>query len=350
MTRRRLARAAVVAAAFLALAGIEPARAIVPPGTDPAVQTPIAEDVNSSGTAVVLTDAYNDPPPGAGFLLTPDDRWVDARAWVGLAAVETVQPLALNDAGLMVGRLRRAGQGWQGFAQPPGGGAPRHPILPFGHWWWGESYIADVNEAGLAAGYGNTHQLFTHYPKSVAFLWDTTTGVTRTLGLPWAYGNVMAYAINDAGVVAGSYLLPDQAYEYVAARWRPPHYAVETLPASGDVDLESVGIADDGTMVFGHERPDGTYRALRWRLDGTTQEVPITPRDVAGNGTIVGSTVVGGESVPAMVRPGSTTVEVLDGPPGTEAHAVDDTGTHILGHVPWSGRSDGDVFRIPLPD
>lgn len=113
---------------------------------------------------------------------------------------------------------------------------------PSGGWW---STAVAISPHGLVAGnWGGTAQ---------AFAWD---GSMHDLGIDFTY----AYAINDSGTVAGSYLPAPGVWR--GFRWQAG--TMTELPTLGGPGSYAYALNESGVAVGWAERADGQTRAVSW--------------------------------------------------------------------------------------
>jgi probable HAF family extracellular repeat protein len=198
----------------------------------------------------------------------------------------------------------------------------------------------DINNQGQVVGYSRTSGTATANDR--AFLWDSVNGMQSLSGLPNYASH--AYAINDAGQIAGDYRAGSAAESARAFRWTDG--SVQNLGnLSGEPGHTSTGrgINESGQVAGYGNTADGARGAL-WG-SGAVQQLPVLPGkstshayDMNDNGLVVGQS-----GNRAFIYDGTTMTSLGTLPGGffgasSIAYAVNDNGWVV-------GRSEGsDTF------
>ncbi len=132
-----------------------------------------------------------------------------------------------------------------------------------------------VNADGTIVGSGD-------YPRTAAVRWNTD-GTVTTLAPLQGDGSkpLSARAINDAGVVVGTLVMPCCVgdTQYRATKWTPDGSPTELAPAETYNSSLGLGINADGIVVGESRSPTGLH-ATRWAADGTPTDLGVLQGDV----------------------------------------------------------------------
>lgn len=208
----------------------------------------VARDINAAGTIVGYAYKTTIDEPGNAM------RWTrSGGSWtvqdLGFLAGDLVsEATGLNDAGQVVGHSNpRSFLSEHGFLYTSGGGMTQ--LLP------GFPFVAqDINEQGIAVGNGY----------STAQRVNVATGLGENLGA-LTYGNSYAYALNDAGQVAGT-LVSSSGNSSVVARYGAAGWQVLGGIGGGTCSdcVQNVGWGINGA---------GTVVGVGWPRTGLTPAV-----------------------------------------------------------------------------
>ena len=189
-----------------------------------------------------------------------------------------------------------------------------------------------INDAGVAAGW-ISEQSWGSQP--LPFMWSGTSG--SALPLPDGVTIGEAYAINNAGVVAGA--IHSNGSWYATAFSGTTATVLTQQTAAGDILQYAYGIAGNGTVVGQCTSTNGVISAF-YLLAGATSALNIAQNDVAFGISPSGSTITGYGGNNAFVYTVATgSVSIIPLLPATqsaEGRAVNDSGW-VVGYAGGAG-------------
>jgi hypothetical protein len=208
---------------------------------------PFVVDVNQEGTIAAARFPFGMAPNDA-YVVDADGEWTSLGE---LRPGSSEFPTAINDDGTVVGLAFLTDPEVQpdGFHVPfvwddANGMRPLMDYPPSPEWRYTEAM--DISDSGDVVGTRGDD----------SWHMDLATGDITILAAPSGYTTIQAWAVNDAGVIAGTARAGDAAVPTV---WAPPTYQPVTLDILG----AEVGSADDIDN-------DSTVAGTLWRNDTAT--------------------------------------------------------------------------------
>lgn len=302
-------------------------------GTLPGMSYSEAYDINDAGQVVgmALRGFLWSAHTGAVHIRDlSSDSWNDCRG--------------VNNRGDIVGCW---GNGWEntqhGFLLSKTKG-----LIDLGVFEAGWKTVADkINERGQIVGYAYTK----NRPFSCAVFWDSDgrmINIGESLGLLASY----AYGLNNSGQVVGYYWMPGENGHTVAYRWSLKDGAVLLPPLEEGQNCQAFAINDAG-QVAGEASIQGTNRPVVWDRDGSIRRLGMLPghigiwvSDINNRGQVAGVLWVDDYTPCATLWDTDGSVVKLDNIPGgtwSIAKAINNKG-EIAGYA----RAGDDYFHAVI--